>query len=106
MKYKLELHKYAPELNKLHCNGIALDTPNVTTVSDAKRLLGFTKCNGFRKWCKIVVSVPNKPSFCRVVGGYFNHYSQLSIVMRNLKERHNIQGTVIKIESIKGVYHV
>ncbi|MGL5040418.1 MAG: hypothetical protein ACRC6D_10010 [Aeromonas sp.] len=90
----LEVHRYAPELNKLHLrNRQILPAPNITTIKDAKALL-------FSRWqhCHIVtitVSHPDDSNLYQRYRGRLTHLADLPVQLARLRLRHNVPGTLI-----------
>ncbi|MGL5037455.1 MAG: hypothetical protein ACRC6F_06920 [Aeromonas sp.] len=90
----LEVHRYAPELNKLHLrNRQILPAPGITTIKDAKALL-------FSRWqhCHIVtitVSHPDDRNLYRRYRGRLAHLADLPAQLAKLRLHHTAPGTLI-----------
>ncbi|MGL5288358.1 MAG: hypothetical protein ACRC9N_02500 [Aeromonas sp.] len=90
----LEVHRYAPELNKLHLrNRQVLPAPGITTIKDAKAQL-------FRRWqpghlVTITVSHPDDSNLYRLYRGRLAHLADLPVQLAKLRLRHNVPGTLI-----------
>ncbi|MDY7783957.1 hypothetical protein UW989_09195 [Aeromonas caviae] len=91
---RLEVHRYAPELNKLHLrNRQTLPAPGITTIKEAKARL-------FRRWLPghqvtITVSHPDYVNLSRLYRGRLVNLSELPEHLTRLRQRHNMPGTII-----------
>ena len=100
-KFKLEIHKYAPELNRaIFDNGATMDAGNSTTISDFRRA-NFAPAKPGR-YCRIDYINDCNPSLNRTYQGYTTNYKAIRGVIYALKNRHNIPGGKFNI-SIKYV---
>lgn len=92
----LEVHRYAPELNKVHLrNRQTLSVPGITTIKDAKARL-------FGRWqpshqVTITVSHPDYINLGRLYRGRLTHLAELPEHLARLRQRHNVPGTTIHI---------
>ncbi|WP_310597659.1 hypothetical protein [Aeromonas aquatica] len=93
----LEVHRYAPELNRLHLrNRQTLPAPGITTIKEAKaRLLG--------QWqpghqVTITISHPVYVNLARRYRGRLTSLAELPEHLARLRQRHNVPGTTIHIE--------
>ncbi|WP_447825530.1 hypothetical protein [Aeromonas salmonicida] len=93
----IEVHRYAPELNKLHlCNRQTLPAPGITTIKEAKARL-------FGRWqpghqVTITVSHPNYVNLSRLYRGRLTNLIVLPEHLTKLRQRHNVPGTIIDIQ--------
>lgn len=93
---KLEVHRYAPELNRLHLrNHQSLPAPGITTIKDAKALL-------FSRWqpghlVTITINHPNVSNLYRRYQGRISTPQELPALLVTLRQRHNVPGTTINI---------
>lgn len=93
----LEVHHYAPELNKLHLrNRQTLPAPGITTIKEAKARL-------FGSWqpghqVTITVSHPNYINLSRLYRGRLASLTELPELLARLRQRHNVTGTIIDIQ--------
>ncbi|PTT52144.1 hypothetical protein [Aeromonas sp. HMWF015] len=93
----LEVHRYAPELNKLHLrNRQTLPAPGITTIKEAKAHL-------FGRWqpghqVTITVSHPDYINLSRLYRGRLVNLADLPEHLTKLRQRHNVPGTRIDIE--------
>ncbi|MEZ6994225.1 MULTISPECIES: hypothetical protein [unclassified Aeromonas] len=93
----LEVHCYAPELNKLHLrNRQTLPVPGITTIKEAKAHL-------FGRWqsghqVTITVSHPDYINLSRLYRGRLASLSNLPAHLTRLRQRHNVPGTIIDIQ--------
>lgn len=93
----LEVHRYAPELNKLHLrNRQTLPAPGITTIKQAKARL-------FGRWqpgyqVTITVSHPDYITLSRRYRGRLASLTDLPKHLARLRQRHNVPGTRINIE--------
>ena len=92
----LEVHRYAPELNKLHRrNRQTLPAPGITTIKKAKARL-------FGRWqpghqVTITVSHPDYVNLSRLYRGRLASLTELPEHLTRLRQRHNVPGTIIDI---------
>jgi len=92
----LEVHRYAPELNKLHLrNRQTLPVPGITTIRQAKAHL-------FSRWqpghqVTITVSHPDYVNLSRLYRGRLVNLTDLPAQLTRLRQRHNVPGTRIDI---------
>ena len=90
----LEVHRYAPELNRLHLrNRQALPAPGITTIKEAKARL-------FGRWqsghqVTITVSHPDYVNLSRLYRGRLVNLAELPTHLARLRQRHNVPGTTI-----------
>ncbi|MFQ2233764.1 hypothetical protein [Aeromonas hydrophila] len=90
----LEVHRYAPELNKLHLrNRQTLPAPCITTIKEAKARL-------FSRWqpvhqVTITVSHPDYINLSRFYRGRLANLTELPEQLTRLRQRHNAPGTII-----------
>ncbi|WP_339012062.1 hypothetical protein [Aeromonas popoffii] len=93
----LEVHRYAPELNKLHLrNRQTLPAPGITSIKDAKACL-------FSRWQQghqvtITVSHPDYINLSRLYRGRLASLTDLPEHLARLRQRHNVPGTRINIQ--------
>ena len=93
----LEVHRYAPELNKLHLrNRQTLPAPGITTIREAKARL-------FGRWqpghqVTITVSHPDYVNLSRLYRGRLTSLTELPEHLTRLHQRHNVPGTIIDIQ--------
>ncbi|HHQ4663400.1 TPA: hypothetical protein ACSPZY_003865 [Aeromonas veronii] len=93
----LEVHRYAPELNKLHLrNRQTLPALGITTIKEAKARL-------FGRWLPghqvtITVSHPDYVNLSRLYRGRLTNLTDLPAHLTRLRQRHNVPGTRIDIE--------
>ena len=93
----LEVHRYAPELNKLHLrNRQTLPVPGITTIKEAKARL-------FGRWqsghqVTITVSHPDYINLSRLYRGRLESLAELPEHLTRLRQRHNVPGTHIDIQ--------
>lgn len=93
----LEVHRYAPELNKLHLrNRQTLPAPGITTIKEAKARL-------FSLWqpghqVTITVHHPDYINLSRLYRGRLASLTELSEHLTRLRQRHNAPGTIIDIQ--------
>ena len=93
----LEVHRYAPELNKLHLrNRQMLPAPGITTIKEAKARL-------FSRWQQghqviITVSHPDYINLSRLYRGRLTSLADLPEHLTRLRQRHNVLGTIIDIQ--------
>ena len=86
----LEVHKYAPELNKVvFDNGVKMDAGNMTTISDFRRA-NFAPAKPGR-YCVIKYTNQGRPDLNRTYRGY-SSYKAIQGVLYALKKRHNVPG--------------
>ena len=98
-KFILELHRYAPELNKaIFDNGATMDAGNATTIRDFKRA-NFAPVKPGR-YCRIEYINDSNPSLNRIYQGYTTGYKAIRGVLHALRNRHNVPGGQFNI-SIK-----
>ena len=93
----LEVHRYAPELNKLHLrNRQTLPAPGITTIKEAKaRLFG---CWQPGHQVTITVSHPDYVNLSRLYRGRLASLTDLPEHLARLRLRHNVPGTIIHIQ--------
>lgn len=93
----LEVHRYAPELNKLHLrNRQTLPAPGITSIKEAKaRLFGRWQPNHL---VTIRVSHPEYINLGRLYRGCLATLTELPAHLTRLRQRHNVPGTVIDIQ--------
>ncbi len=86
----LEMHRYAPELNKLHLrNRQSLPAPGITTIKKAKtHLFGCWKPG---HQVTITVHHPDYVNLSRLYRGL----TDLPEHLTRLRKRHNVPGTII-----------
>ena len=90
----LEVHRYAPELNRLHlCNRQTIPTPGIITIKEAKARL-------FSQWqpghqVTITVSHPDYINISRLYRGRLVNLTDLPKYLTRLRQRHNVPGTTI-----------
>lgn len=93
----LEVHRYAPELNKLHLrNRQTLPATGITTIKEAKARL-------FSRWqpghqMTITVSHPDYVNLSRLYRGRLASLTDLPEHLARLRQRHNVPGTIIDIQ--------
>jgi hypothetical protein len=93
----LEVHRYAPELNKLHLrNRQTLPASGITTIKEAKALL-------FGRWQPghqviITVSHPDYISLSRLYRGRLTSLTELPAHLTKLRQHHNLPGIRIDIQ--------
>ncbi|WP_429047473.1 hypothetical protein [Aeromonas hydrophila] len=93
----LEVHRYAPELNKLHLrNRQMLLAPGITTIKEAKARL-------FGRWqpghqVTITVHHPDYTNLSRLYRGRLTSLTELPELLTRVHQRHNVPGTRINIE--------
>ncbi|MGN5107615.1 hypothetical protein ACTG18_04715 [Aeromonas hydrophila] len=93
----LEVHRYAPEFNKLHLrNRQTLPAPGITTIKEAKARL-------FSRWqpghqMTITVSHPDYINLFRLYRGRLASLAELPEHLTRLRQRHNVPGTRIDIQ--------
>ncbi|MDD9226702.1 MULTISPECIES: hypothetical protein [Aeromonas] len=93
----LEVHRYAPELNKLHLrNRQMLPAPGITTIKEAKACL-------FGRWqpghqVTITVSHPDYTNLSRLYRGRLASLTDFPAHLTRLRQRHNVPGTRIDIQ--------
>ena len=93
----LEVHRYAPELNKLHLrNRQSLPAPGITTIKEAKAHL-------FGRWqpghhVTITVSHPDYVNLSRLYRGRQVSLAELPEHLTRLRLRHNVPGSIIGIQ--------
>lgn len=93
----LEVHNYAPELNKLHLrNRQTLVAPGITTIKEAKASL-------FDRWqpghqVSITVHHPDYINLSRLYRGRLANLTDLPEHLTRLRQRHNVPGTHIDIQ--------
>lgn len=91
---RLEVHRYAPDLNKLHLrNQQTLPAPGVTTIKEAKASL-------FSHWqpghqVTITVSHPDYVNLSRLYLGRLASLTELPEHLTRLRQRHSVPGTII-----------
>ncbi|MGR6750476.1 hypothetical protein [Aeromonas veronii] len=91
------MHRYAPELNKLHLrNRQTLPAPGITTIKEAKARL-------FGRWLPghqvtIIVSHPDYVNLSRLYRGRLASQTDLPEHLARLRQRHNVLGTIIDIQ--------
>ena len=90
----LEVHRYAPELNKLHLrNRQTLPAPSITTIKDAKaRLFGHWQP---RHQVTITVHHPDYINISRLYRGRLTSLTDLPEHLTRLRRHHNVPGTII-----------
>jgi hypothetical protein len=92
----LEVHRYAPELNKLHLrNRQTLPAPGITTIKEAKAHL-------FSRWQpghQVIITVhhPDYVNISRRYRGRLASLTELPEHLAGLRQRHNVPGTIIDI---------
>ncbi len=93
----LEVHCYAPELNKLHLrNRQTLPAPGITTLKEAKaRLFG---CWQPGHQVTITVSHPDYVNLSRLYRGRLASLTDFPEHLTRLRQRHNVPGTRIDIQ--------
>ncbi|MGU5821812.1 hypothetical protein ACV1EH_21200 [Aeromonas caviae] len=93
----LEVHRYAPELNKLHLrNQQTLPAPGITTIKEARtRLFG---CWQPGHQVTITVSHPDYVNLSRLYRGRLANLTDLLEHLARLRQRHNVPGTRIDIQ--------
>ena len=90
----LEVHRYAPELNRLHLrNRQTIPTPGITTIKEAKVRL-------FSRWqpghqVTITISHPVYVNLARLYRGRLANLAELPAHLTRLRQRHNVPGTTI-----------
>ncbi|HEH9439310.1 TPA: hypothetical protein SIA39_001279 [Aeromonas sobria] len=93
----LEVHRYAPELNKLHLrNRQTLPASGITTIKQAKARL-------FGRWqpghqVTITVSHPDYINLSRLYRGRLANLTKLPAQLAKVRQRHNVPGTIIDIQ--------
>ncbi|PXV54968.1 hypothetical protein [Aeromonas veronii] len=93
----LEVHRYAPEFNKLHLRSRqTLPAPGITTIRQAKARL-------FGRWqlghqVTITVSHPAYVNLSRRYRGRLASLTDLPEHLTRLRQRHNVPGTIIDIQ--------
>ncbi|EHA1066013.1 hypothetical protein [Aeromonas hydrophila] len=93
----LEVHRYAPELNKLHLrNRQSLPAPGITTIKEAKAHL-------FGRWqpghhVTITVRHPDYINLSRRYRGRLTSLTDLPEHLTRLRQHHNVPDTIIDIE--------
>ena len=93
----LEVHRYAPELNRLHLrNRQTLPAPGITIIKEAKARL-------FGRWqsghqVTITVSHPDYVNLSRLYRGRLANLAELPAYLTRLRQRHNVPGTCIHIQ--------
>lgn len=93
----LEVHRYAPELNKLHLrNRQQIPAPGIITIKDAKTRL-------FGRWqpghqVTITVNHPEYINLGRLYRGRLVNLTDLPAHLTRLRQRHNVPGTIIDIQ--------
>jgi len=93
----LEVHRYAPELNKLHLrNRQTLPAPGITTIKEAKAHL-------FGRWqpehqVTITVSHPDYIILSRLYRERLASLTDLPEHLTRLRQRYNVPGTRIDIQ--------
>ncbi|WOQ14087.1 hypothetical protein [Aeromonas media] len=93
----LEVHRYAPELNKLHLrNRQQIPAPGLTTTKDAK-------ARPFGRWqpghqVTITVSHPDYINFDRLYRGRLTNLAELPEHLSRLRQWHNVPDTIIHIQ--------
>ncbi|WP_368204695.1 hypothetical protein [Aeromonas sp. s5] len=93
----LEVHHYAPELNKLHLrNRQILPVPGITTIKEAKtRLFG---CWQPGHQVTITVSHPDYVNLSRLYLGRLASLTDLPDHLARLRQRHNVPDPRIDIQ--------
>ncbi|HDO1322130.1 TPA: hypothetical protein P2Q98_004212 [Aeromonas veronii] len=93
----LEVHRYVPELNKLHLrNHQMLSAPGIITIKEAKtRLFGLWQPG---HQVTITVSHPDYINLSRLYRGRLASLSELPDHLARLRQRHNVPGTLINIQ--------
>ncbi|MGX5834159.1 hypothetical protein ACWIJ6_08390 [Aeromonas piscicola] len=92
----LEVHRNAPELNKLHLrNRQTLPVPCITSIQQAKARL-------FGRWhpghqVTITVSHPYYVNLSRLYRGRLASLTDLPEHLTRIRQRHNVPGTIIDI---------
>ncbi|HAT1553092.1 TPA: hypothetical protein I8X56_003901 [Aeromonas hydrophila] len=90
----LEVHRYAPELNKLHLrNRQTLPAPGITTINEAKACLLGRWQQGHQ--VTITVSHPDYVNLSRLYRGRLANLTDLPEYLTRLRQRHNVPGTRI-----------
>ena len=94
---RLEVHRYAPELNTLHLrNRQTLPAPGITTIKEAKaRLFG---CWQPGHQVTITVSHPDYVNLSRLYRGRLASLTDFPEHLTRLRQRHNVPGTRIDIQ--------
>lgn len=93
----LEVHRYPPELNKLHLrNRQTLPAPGITTIKEAKARL-------FGRWLPrhqvtITVSHPDYVNLSRLYRGRLANLTEIPEHLTRIRQRHNVPGTRINIQ--------
>ncbi|MCX0445434.1 hypothetical protein [Aeromonas veronii] len=93
----LEVHRYAPELNRLHLRyRQTLPAPGITTIKEAKARL-------FSRWqpghqVTITVSHLDYFIFSRLYRGRLASLTKLPEHLTRLRQRYNVHGTRIDIQ--------
>ncbi|MDM5129603.1 hypothetical protein OB962_01120 [Aeromonas piscicola] len=93
----LEVHRYAPELNKLHLrNRQTLPAPGTITIKEAKARL-------FGRWqpghqVTISVSHPDYINLSRLYRGQLASLTELPEHLTRIRQHHNVPGTIINIQ--------
>ncbi|WP_421276238.1 hypothetical protein [Aeromonas veronii] len=93
----LEVHRYAPELNKLHLrNRQTLPAPGITTIKEAKAHL-------FGRWLPghqvtITVHHPDYINLSRLYRGRLASLRELPEQLTRLRQRYSVPGTIIDIQ--------
>ena len=103
MNYKaIEVHKYAPELNKLvFSNGATFNTPYLTSIKTIREKYFKPAKKG--KYATVKYTHDKHACLNSVNSGFLKHgYDTLSIALAILKAKHDVSGGVysIKIKTI------
>lgn len=95
---KLEIHRYAPELNKLHFNnGSIIKVSGVTSIKDYRKNISKKRLG---KYCKLEFINTNLGN--KVYAGFINNYTELNTFIKTMKKKHNLStGLNISIRYIQ-----
>ncbi|ELI6422801.1 hypothetical protein RRM51_002221 [Aeromonas veronii] len=90
----LEVHRYTPELNKLHLrNRQTLPAPGITTIKEARARL-------FGHWLpghQVTITVHHHDyvNLSRLYRGRLASLTELPELLTRLRQRHSVPGTII-----------
>lgn len=114
MKVKLELHRYAPELNKAHfLKGGSIKIPaGIETIKQFRdHFLHFKKADSLCRQVIVHVRTPDTiyPDYSVEKGESFtyrfvvraNDYKAIKLSMLKLKAKHNLPQTIVKISMLR-----
>lgn len=94
MKIVLEIHRYAPELNKVYVGRarVVMPAPGCTTIKEARsKLFAPLKYTG-RHVVLSAINTPDKESYNRTRSGFCNDMRSLSGAIKAFKAYHNLPG--------------